>query len=94
MFLTAAVDEEEWSASYTARFTAGKRDPVTHLIGGWVGPRANLDAVGKRESPCPCRESKPSRPARSSVTILTDIYKNVKYKHGDCAKYLGLLTIR
>jgi hypothetical protein len=30
----------EWSASRTGRFT-----PSTHWIGGWVGPRAVLDAV-------------------------------------------------
>jgi hypothetical protein len=27
--------------------------PATHWIGGWVGPRAGLDAVGKTETPFP-----------------------------------------
>jgi hypothetical protein len=31
----------------------------THWIGGWVGPRAVLDAVVKRKIPIPRRESNP-----------------------------------
>jgi len=37
--LTSAVDGSEWSASCTSRFTPRQRDPGTHWIGGWVGPR-------------------------------------------------------
>jgi hypothetical protein len=36
--------------------------PGTHWIGGWVGPRAVLDAVVKRKIPSPCRESNPRTP--------------------------------
>jgi hypothetical protein len=46
-----------------------------HGVGGWVGPRAVLDAVSKRKSHCPCRDSNPSRPARSLITMLTELYK-------------------
>jgi hypothetical protein len=42
------------------RFTPRKRSPGTHSIGGWVGPRAGLDAVVKRKIPSPCRYSNPS----------------------------------
>jgi hypothetical protein len=38
-----------------------------------VGPRAFLDAVVKRKIPSPCRESNRSRPARSPLTILTEL---------------------
>jgi len=38
-----------------------------------VGPRAGLDAVEKREIPSPCRELNPDRPARSLVSILTEL---------------------
>jgi len=38
-----------------------------------VGPRAGLDAVGKRKSSYSCRQSNPGRPDRSSVTILTEL---------------------
>jgi hypothetical protein len=36
-----------------------RKAPGTHWIGGWVGPRADLDAVGKRKIPSPCRDSNP-----------------------------------
>jgi hypothetical protein len=40
-----------------------ERDPGTHWIGGWVGPRAVLDAVVvKRKIPSPRRESNPRTP--------------------------------
>jgi hypothetical protein len=38
-FLTSALDEGEWSASHPSCFTSRERDPGTHWIGGWVGPR-------------------------------------------------------
>jgi hypothetical protein len=34
-----------------------KRAPGTHWIGGWVGPRAGLEAVVKRKIPSTHRES-------------------------------------
>jgi hypothetical protein len=36
-----------------------ERAPGTHWIGGWVGPRAVMDAVVKRKIPSPRRESNP-----------------------------------
>jgi hypothetical protein len=54
-FLTSALDGREWSASRPGRFNPTERAPVTHWIGGWVGPRAGLDAVVKRK----IRESNP-----------------------------------
>jgi hypothetical protein len=35
---------------------------ATHWIGGWVGPRAILDAAVKRKIPSPRRESNPRTP--------------------------------
>jgi hypothetical protein len=43
--LTSALGGGEWSASRPGRFTPRERAPDTHWIGGWVGPRAVLDAV-------------------------------------------------
>jgi len=37
----------------------------THWMGGWMGPRAGLDAVVNRKIPSPCRESNPDCPAPS-----------------------------
>jgi hypothetical protein len=41
-----------------AAFSLGKELLCTHWIGGWVSPRAGLDAVKKRK-PFLYRESKP-----------------------------------
>jgi hypothetical protein len=59
--LTPALDGGEWSAS-RGRFTPRERAPGTHWRGGWVGPRAGLDAVVKRKIPSPRRESNPRSP--------------------------------
>jgi hypothetical protein len=40
-FLTSALDKGMLSASRPGRFTPG-----THCVGGWLDPRAGLDAVG------------------------------------------------
>jgi len=49
VFLTSSLDEGEWSASRSGRFTPGESVPDTHWTGGWVGPRAGLDtAMAKR----------------------------------------------
>ena len=44
--LTWALDGGEWSTSRHGHFTSGK-NPSTHWIGGWVGPRASLDNLEK-----------------------------------------------
>jgi hypothetical protein len=51
IFLTSALVGGEWSAS-RPKETA----PDTHWIGGWVGPKAGLDAKEKRKS-FTCRET-------------------------------------
>jgi hypothetical protein len=69
--LTLALDGGEWSASHPGRFIPwGGRTPRTHWIGGWVGPRAGLDAVAKRKIRDPCRESKPNRADRTSYVLF------------------------
>jgi len=45
--LTSALDEGKWSASRLGRFTPRERAPGNLWIGGWVGPRAVLDAKVK-----------------------------------------------
>jgi hypothetical protein len=39
-----------------------KKYPGTHLIGGWMGPRAILDVAVKRKIPSPRRKSNPRTP--------------------------------
>jgi len=62
-FLILALDGGEWSASRSGRFISGGRAPGTHWIGGWMGPRAGLDAVEKGIFPTPAGiESRSSSP--------------------------------
>jgi hypothetical protein len=55
--LTSSLDRGEWSVSYNGHLTARKTAPVTHWIGGWVGPRTSLEALTKRKISCLCWES-------------------------------------
>jgi hypothetical protein len=68
--LISALDGGEWSASRPNLFASRERAPGTHWIGGWVGPRADLDAV-KRKIPSLCRDSNPrsSSPLTSAMTL-------------------------
>jgi hypothetical protein len=58
-----------WVVNITPRprFTSGERIPGTQGIGGWVGPRAGLDAGAGRKILCLCQESNPGRPFGSQT---------------------------
>jgi hypothetical protein len=60
--LILALDGGEWSASCPGCFTPKERAPRTHWVGGWVGPRAILDAVVKIKIPSPHLELNPRTP--------------------------------
>jgi hypothetical protein len=69
-----------WVVSITPRprFTPAERAPGTHCTGGWVGPRAGLDAEVRGKIPCLCRGSNPGRPVRSQTLYrlsYTGLYK-------------------
>jgi hypothetical protein len=78
--LTSALDGGEWSASRTGRFIPRETVPDTHWIGGWVSPRAVLDAVERRKIPSPRRESNPRTPIVQPVAqsytdwAITDLH--------------------
>jgi hypothetical protein len=74
-FLAPALDGGEWSASLPGLLTPRERAPGSHWIGGWVGPRAVLDAVVKRKIPSPRRESNSRNP----------IVQPVAQRYTDCA---------
>jgi hypothetical protein len=57
--LTSVLDGDEWSASRSGHFAPKEIPPGTHWLGGWMGPRARLDAEVKRKIPIPCRDSNP-----------------------------------
>jgi hypothetical protein len=58
-----------WVVSITPRprFTPGERTTGTHWIGGWVGPRAGLDAG---------LEEKTSAPAGDRTPILQPVVRH------------------
>jgi hypothetical protein len=74
-FLTSTLNGSNWSASYIGHLTPGKSLSSTHWIGGWLDPRAGLDATVKRKKSLPfsCLESNPGHPAHDLVTILTEL---------------------
>jgi hypothetical protein len=51
----------------------GKEPPPTRWVGGWVGPRAGLEAVAERKYPFFWQEWSPGRPVRSTITILSNL---------------------
>jgi hypothetical protein len=60
--LTFILDGVDWPASRPRPFTHGEKAPGTHLIEGWVGPRAGLEIVKKNPLPLPGIEPWPSSP--------------------------------
>jgi hypothetical protein len=67
-FSTSALDGGEWSASRPSRaLPLGKGPPSTHWTGGWVGPRAGLDAEARRKILCLCWGLNPGRPVHSQT---------------------------
>jgi hypothetical protein len=64
-----------WVVSFTPRpLYLRERAPGIHWIGGWVGPRAVLDAMVMRKDPSPRREWNPRtpifQPAAQRYTVL------------------------
>jgi hypothetical protein len=57
-FSTSALDGG-WVVSVTPRprFSPGKKTPVTHYTGGWVGPTASPDTKAREKSFCLCQGS-------------------------------------
>jgi hypothetical protein len=57
--VTSALVGGEWSTSRPGRFTPGEGAPSTCWMGGWVGPRADLDNVEKILDPTGTPNSDP-----------------------------------
>jgi hypothetical protein len=63
-----------------ALYPQGKGTPGTHCTGGWVGPRASLDAEARRKILCLCLGSNPCLPVRSqSLNCLS--YRGSTLRH-------------
>jgi hypothetical protein len=76
--LTSTLDGGEWSASRHGRFTPRERALDTHWIGGWLGPRAGLDAVVRRKISLPGLEPPIIQPVAQSCT--TFIFKKINIR--------------
>jgi hypothetical protein len=62
-------EEKKWE--YNRRVCQFERVPGTSCIGGWVGPRASLDTVVMRKSPC--RTGTPDHPAQRYTAEISRI---------------------
>jgi hypothetical protein len=72
---SSALDGGELSASRSAALPPKERAPRTHLIRGWVGPRAGLDAVVKRKIPNLAG-------TRSCILLLLGRHDSLNKKYG------------
>jgi hypothetical protein len=71
-FLTLALNGVSGKRHFPPLYP-GEGAPSTHRIGGSVGPRGNLDIIEKRKVSFPCRVSNSGRPARSVITLPTEL---------------------
>jgi len=56
-----------WVVNITLRPFYPREGPDTHCIGGWVGPRAGLDVLGKSRLP-PVFDTRTAQPVVSRYT--------------------------
>jgi hypothetical protein len=73
-----------------AALPLGNEPPVTHWKGGSVGPRSDLDAVVKRKSLCPWRESNHGLPKALDVAFCLSICFTFWMKSLACSVYKDL----
>jgi hypothetical protein len=69
---------DDWLASCIFSFTSSEKAPGTHWLGGWVGPRTDLDVVAKRKIPSPCRDSNPPIIQPIAQRYTTELYNGVE----------------
>jgi hypothetical protein len=61
-----------------AALPPGKEPPGTHCIGGWVGPRAGLDAVVRRKISSPYWDTNPPIIQPIAQQYTTELYQLLK----------------
>jgi hypothetical protein len=94
VYLTSTLVRGEWSASRPGHFTSEERAPSIYWIGGWVGPRASLDAAEKRKFlTLPGLELRPlGRPARSQSLYRLRYPDSLAYTYLPSAFFVILHT--
>jgi hypothetical protein len=90
-FLTLVVDGAEGSAPRPDRFTSAETALRAHWTRGWVGTRANLDAMEKKNISRPSRKSNPGCPVRNS-SLYRVSYPGSSFTDNTNAMFLYNLT--
>jgi len=68
-FMASVLEGDEWSASRPHLF-----NPGSHSVGGWLGPRTDVDFYKKRKMFVADGNRSPYRPVRS-VSLQSPKYK-------------------
>jgi hypothetical protein len=84
--LTSVLERGGWSMASPGCLIPGKR-PDFHCIGGWVGPRADLNGCGKSRPPIGIRHEDNSPPCDSLYWLRQWFPKSAPYT-GDPWMYL------
>jgi hypothetical protein len=77
--LNLGTDGGEWSASRPGRFTPRERDPGTHWIGDWVGPKSTILLKDNNFS-------------HKTITRLSGTTNDAKYQNIDLSYRSGVLN--
>jgi len=79
----------KWLTSRPGRFTPRERATGTHSTIRWVGPKADIEVLGKikKKSLALAKKRTPSHEARILVTILITLLRLLYYLH----EYLSVL---
>jgi len=62
VFLTSALDGDEWATSRPGYVTPRERAPGTQWLGSWLGPRVGLDEATERSKTAAPRNRTSARP--------------------------------
>ena len=69
--LTSGPEEDDWAAWQIRRFPLGETGLSTGSVWGWMGPRASMDLLHKRQICAPAV----FHPAHNIVTILIKLLR-------------------
>jgi hypothetical protein len=91
--MISVLDGGEGAASSPGHLTPGEITLDTHWIGGWVGPRAGLDAVGVQRNFCVAGNRTPVVQPVVRRYVLTELSRLLSTKNMYC-KLTAMLTLQ